>query len=306
MDACMRSLNTKSLAAIVFLSAALFLQSDALGGDASVAKAQGPRKSVKLLTIGNSFADNAMDPLPELAKAGGKQLTVFRANLGGHSLGQHAGYLLAYEKDSADPKGRAYKKRAHPVTGEKKDFSLREALQSMDWDVVTIQQASPLSFKPETYQPHAGILIDYIRKYAPKAEILIFQTWAYPDDYYPKFQGGGGKLDQETMYKGLVAAYQKLSDETHLRMIPVGDAFQAARALPNPISLNIKGDRHANNNGKYLAAAVFYEMIFRDNVEAVSKEPKTVSPEDAKVLRRVAHETIAKSAQQKNDTKSSQ
>ena len=300
MDACMRSLSTKSLAVIVFLSAALFLQSEALGGDASVSKAQGPRKSVKLLTIGNSFADNAMDPLPELAGAGGKELTVFRANLGGHSLGQHAGYLLAYEKDAADPKGRAYKRRAHPVTGEKKDFSLREALESMDWDVVTIQQASPQSFKPETYQPHAGILIDYIRKYAPKAEILIFQTWSYPDDYYPKFQDG--TLDQETMYKGLKAAYQKLADETHLRMIPVGDAFQAARALPNPISLNLKADRHANKNGKYLAAAVFYEMIFRDNVEAASKEPRTVSPEDAKVLRRVAHETVARTAQQKNDS----
>jgi beta-galactosidase len=135
-------------------------------------------------------------------------------------------------------------------------------------------------------------LIDYIHRYAPHAEILIYETWAYPDDYYPKF--GVTNLDQKTMYAGLKAAYKHLSDHTGLRIIPVGDAFQAARALPEPITLNVKGDKHANVNGQYLAAAVFYEMIFKENVEAVESVPQKVSAEDAKILRRVAHETVSK------------
>jgi hypothetical protein len=248
------------------------------------------RDNVKLLTIGNSFADNAMEILPEFANAGGKQITILKANLGGHSLAQHVSYLEAFEKDPTDPKGHPYKQLRDPRSHEKKDFSLREALESEDWDIVTIQQVSNLSFKPETYQPYAGILINYIHKYAPHAVILIHETWAYPDDYFAKFKADG--LDQKTMYAGLKTAYQKLADETGLRIIPVGEAFQNARSQPMPFSLNVTGDKHANVKGKYLAAAVFYEMIFGKNVEAVPVVRKEISPDDATALRHIAHETV--------------
>ena len=252
-----------------------------------------PRSSVKLLTVGNSFSNDATADLPAFAMSGGKKLTIFRANLGGHSLEQHVGYLQAFEADPKDPKGHAYK-QIDPRTGAKKDFSLREALESEDWDAVTIQQVSNLSYKPESYQPFARILIEYIHKYAPHAEVLIHETWAYPDDYFPKFKAE--KLDQQTMYAGLKAAYQQLSAETGLRCLPVGDAFQTARTLPQPIPLNIKEDKHCNENGKYLAAAVFYEILFRDSAEKVLYVPKGVKPADAETLRHIAHETVAKTA----------
>ena len=248
------------------------------------------RDNVKLLTIGNSFADNTMEMLPEFAKAGGKQITIFKVNVGGNSMAQHVGYLQAFEKDPADPKGHPYKQVMDPRSHEKKDFSLREALESEDWDIVTIQQVSNLSFKPETYQPYANILVDYIHKYAPHAVILIHETWAYPDDYFAKFKADG--LDQKAMYDKLKAAYRKLADETGLQVIPVGDAFQTARSQPAPFSLNVTGDKHANAKGKYLAAAVFYEMIFGQNVEPVPVARKEISPEDAAALRHIAHEAV--------------
>ena len=68
-----------------------------------------PRTSAKILTVGNSFADNAATFLPDLAKAGGKQLICYRADLPGHSLKQHAGYIEAYEANPGDPKGSPYK-----------------------------------------------------------------------------------------------------------------------------------------------------------------------------------------------------
>ena len=92
--------------------------------DAGLAQTPGaPRASIKLLTIGNSFADNSVFFLPGFAKASGRQLLVFKANLGGRSLQQHAGYLQAFEADPNDPKGRAYKAQDDPRTGGKKDFS---------------------------------------------------------------------------------------------------------------------------------------------------------------------------------------
>lgn len=254
-----------------------------------------PRQEVRLLTIGNSFADNSTAFLPQLSEAGGKHLILFRANLGGHSLEQHVGYLQAFEADPNDPKGHAYKQHVDPRTGAKKDFSLREALESQPWDVVTIQQVSHKSFKPETYQPYANILIAYIHKYAPQAEIMIHETWAYGDDVFPNFNKGKTEvLDQKKMYDGLSAAYRKLAEETGLRVLPVGDAFQKARALP--LVVNREANIHANENGQYLGAAVFYETIFHDNVEKVSYAPEKVSPEDAAALRHIAHETVAQEA----------
>ena len=268
--------------------------------DAGLAQTPGaPRASIKLLTIGNSFADNSVFFLPGFAKASGRQILVFKANLGGRSLQQHAGYLQAFEADPNDPKGRAYKAQDDPRTGGKKDFSLREALESADWDAVTIQQASPLSFKPETYQPFAGILIAAIHKYAPHAEILILETWAYPDDFFAKFKEDG--LNQQTMYAKVKAAYGQLSADTGLRILPVGDAFQKARALVPPMSLNIAGDKHANPYGKFLAAAVLYEVLFADNVESNPFGPAGISVGDAKILRRIAHETVTETNQ--NPTK---
>ena len=256
-----------------------------------------PHASVKLLTIGNSFAGNALKFLPDLAKAGGKELVVFPANLGGHSLQQHASYLQAFEADPNDPKGHAYKSHADPRTGEVKDFSLREALECEEWDFVTIQQSSALSFKAETFQPYANTLIAYIRKYAPHAEILIYQTWAYPDDYFSKFQQQG--LDQKTMYVGLKAAYQELADETGLRIIPVGEAFQAVRALPDPPALNTAGDKHANKAGSYLAGATFYEVIFGENVEGNTFSPGGLPAKEAETLRQAAHAAATSAARPK-------
>ncbi|HLS27444.1 MAG TPA: DUF4886 domain-containing protein, partial [Opitutales bacterium] len=100
-----------------------------------------PRESVKILTIGNSFTQNATEYLSVLAEAAGKDLLIFRANLGGASFERHANFLEPKGDPNAEP-GTPYKNHPHPKTGERQDFSLREALQSADWDYVTIQQVS--------------------------------------------------------------------------------------------------------------------------------------------------------------------
>lgn len=258
-----------------------------------------PRTSVKLLTIGNSFADNSTRFLSGISRAGGKDLLIFRANLGGHSLQQHVKYLQDFEASSDGSQGRAYKGDTDPPTGKKGEMSLREILLMQPWDIVTIQQVSHLSPLVESYHPDAGVLIDYIRRYAPQAQILIHETWAYPEDC-PRY--GDPKYphlkNPQVMYQNIQAAYGKLSAETGLKIIPVGAAFQAELSAPNPIRLHRKADIHANASGEYLGGAVFYEMLFQDSVESNSFVPPDVSPEDAKVLRRIAHETVAKATKE--------
>jgi hypothetical protein len=72
-------------------------------------------------------------------------------------------------------------------------------------------------------------LIDYIRKNAPEAEILVHETWAYRQDH-ALFTDG--TFSQQKMYDQLKVAYGKVAARYGLRFIPSGDAFQAARQLP--------------------------------------------------------------------------
>jgi hypothetical protein len=283
-----------------------------------------PRDSVRVLTIGNSFTANATEFLPGFATSAGKELMLFRADIGGASFERHWNGVLAFEADSESDKGRPYKKLRHPISGEERDFSLREALEATDWDFVTVQQVSSQSFRPETF----GLgrrLIEYIRQHAPAAEILVHQTWAYHDD----FAGfAAADFDADVMHLRLRAAYDGLAEEYGLRQIPSGDAFHLARrtsrwsfqrdpdfaydnpppgTLPDQSSSlhvgymwrSVGGDgvfhldyRHANAAGKYLGACVWYEMLFGEPVPAAGPLPTTLTPEAAAELRKMAQQAI--------------
>ena len=282
---------------------------------------------IKLLTVGNSFADNSVEYLPGFVQAGGHTLRVYRANLGAHSMQMHVGYLRAFEADPADPRGRPYQGVADTKTGAKPKLSLRQALELDDWDYVSIQQLSALSFQQNSYEPWAGELIAYIRKHEPKAKILGLQTWAYREDSW-LFQK---TTTQERMHLAIKKIYAQLADTYGLQILPVGDAFQLARSTPRwtftypdpkfdratakppalpaqPGSLNVgwkwekdakTGEQkltndaaHCNGAGQYLAAAVLYEALF-SGVEKNTYCPPKLTAEDAASLRKIARDAVA-------------
>ncbi len=187
--------------------------------------ASAAEKTVKVLAVGNSFSANALRYFSDIVKASGNKTVAMNAMIGGCDMERHMRHADAFEKNSEDPEG-------HPYPGKK---SLKELLTAEKWDFVTIQQASPKSFRPETYHPHAERLIAYIRKYAPQAEIVIHETWAYRDDHrwfveHDKYQDQ--PVGHDAMYKVVRAAYDALAKETGFRMVPCGDAMELARLDP--------------------------------------------------------------------------
>lgn len=282
-----------------------------------------PPATLKVLMVGNSFAQNISAYFPALAKEAGETPVVLITMKGGCSLEQHAKALAASETAPESPQARIYTKGSVigiPATFPK-NYNLLESLKLEKWDYVIIQQFSALSYKPETYEPYAHQVVDAIKKYAPQAEILVHETWAYREDD-PLFKKGD--FTQAKMYEELKAAYVKLAADYHLRTIPVGDAFQAARATPRwqyvpdatfdfahpaagavpkqPGSLNMgwiwnKGEfimdgHHANQAGKYLGAAVFLETLTGKDAQKLTYVPQGLAPEAAADLRRIAHETV--------------
>lgn len=273
------------------------------------------RDSLKLLAIGNSFSRDCTAYLDDLAKADGKTLVFGHAMIGGSSMEVHATHLA--QAEAGDNAGRVYKNVVDPVTRQKSDATLPEMLKSTDWDVVTIQQWSRLSFKPETYQPFADQLIAAIRQYAPHAEIVVHQTWAYREDH-DFFQKNDG-FTPAKMYADLTAAYRAFADGQGFRILPSGDALQHARQterwtyvqdpnfdFKNPApgtepdqraSLNIgwgwiknqtvfRNDPiHLNTAGKYLGACVWYLTLFETDNIPTTFIPKGLDAETAADLR---------------------
>ena len=125
---------------------------------------------MKILAIGNSFSDDASAWLHQIAKAGGVDLNVVSLCIGGCPLKLHWANALGDVSDY-------YVTVNGEQTGE--TFSLREALESDDFDFITFQQASILSGREKTFYPFIENLFHFVRAYLPDAEILLHQTWAY-------------------------------------------------------------------------------------------------------------------------------
>lgn len=166
-------------------------------------------KEIAVLTIGNSFAQSAFVYLPSVVKsAPGCSLHLEGANHGGCSLSRHWRYISEEEND---PSVRRYR------NGKS---TLRQILQSRKWDIITIQQASHESWRPETYFPCAEKLRDYIKKCAPTAEICIQQTWSYRSDDPRISKGGKWNIDQSEMFARAEKNYADAAKKLGLRVIP--------------------------------------------------------------------------------------
>ena len=127
---------------------------------------------MKILSIGNSFSQDAQRYLNRVAAAQGYDLQTTNLFIGGCSLQMH------YENICADAVAYDVEKNG-TSTGEK--TSILAALQSEAWDVVTVQQASHLSNRFEHYEPYLLPLADYVRAHCPSAKLYVHQTWGYED-----------------------------------------------------------------------------------------------------------------------------
>lgn len=120
------------------------------------------KKIINILSIGNSFSQDAQRYLNRIAKLDGVELKTFNLYIGGCPLSYHYRNMLSEER-----------KYVLEMNGEYTGFfvSLKEALLNRDWDVITLQQVSSQAPCYDTYQPYLNELAEYIRKYAPKAKL---------------------------------------------------------------------------------------------------------------------------------------
>lgn len=272
---------------------------------------------MNILTIGNSFTDSLALYFPAAVQSARCDLHFERANFGGCELARHWSYIEAEERDV----------RCRIYQGGRK---LRSILELRAWDVVTIQQASHDSWRPETFQPWTGNIIAYVKKHAPQAEVVIQQTWAYRADHPQLLPGSEWGISQDEMYERLTANYTKLARDYKLRIIPSGYAVQLTRRnserkfanydpalidtlawpdLPpqagdvvgqcswrkNPDTGELYLNRdliHLNPRGQYLQACVWFAMLYGKKVSEIRLVPDELANSDVKFLQETAQQAV--------------
>jgi len=269
-------------------------------------------RGTKVLMIGNSFSICVLHHLPKVAADSGVDLDLVSLYIGGCSLKRHWENV---ERDG-DKDFRPYKfTRNRFGKVSEGQANVCDVLRMAKWDVVTVQQASHESWKPETYEDYGTKLIAKIRELAPQAKIYVQETWSYTP-WDKRLEKWG--IDQNEMYRRLHAAYGAFAERHGLEVIPFGTAVQEWRSrLPvkytrKSLGGDVVGGRwqdskdqfrrnalgewvpncdvfHLNRGGEYFQALVWMATLFEDvDISALSYRPDDVSESDARLMRDIA------------------
>lgn len=226
---------------------------------------------MNILAIGNSFSEDAVRYLHQIARSDKYDLKIVNLYIGGCPLSRHYRNMLSGEKTYS-----------LMVNGHDTGFavSLKEALLNRDWDYVVMQQVSHQSIHYETYQPYLSELSVYVKKCVPGAKQVIHQTWAY-EQGSRRLCEELGYQDQKDMYRDLEDAYSRaFEDIGAYGIIPSGELFQ--KLIAAGVTKLHRDTFHASLGlGRYALALLWYKVFtgnpvtnndFCDFDEAVSKE----------------------------------
>lgn len=231
-----------------------------------------------ILSIGNSFSQDAQRYLHNIAKTDGVTLNTFNLYIGGCSLSNHHRNMMNDEN--------AY---ILEMNGESTGFkvSLKEALLNRDWNVVTVQQVSSDSPYYETYQPYLNKLVEFVKICVPKAKIAIHQTWAYEQDSQLLNEKLGYK-EHTKMFEDVQKSYQKAFEETNAEIIiPSGEVFQ--KLIANGIFKVHRDTFHASLGlGRYALGLTWYASLTGNSIEnnAFCDFDEEVSPEQIEIAKK--------------------
>lgn len=225
---------------------------------------------MKILSIGNSFSQDAHKWLHQVAESAGENILAVNLYIGGCSLSTHWECFLN--------KTASYDYEVNGVFERK--ISLNDALYADTWDVITLQQVSQLSGDYATFEPYLTDLYKKAKEASPKARIYLHKTWAYEmDSEHPGFLKYG--KSQSDMYKKIGETYEAAGKKLGCGIIPVGDVIQYLRDNTEYFdyknggeSLNRDGFHLSYVYGRYAAAVTWLSYLCGTDPESVFFVPE--------------------------------
>lgn len=239
---------------------------------------------MKILSIGNSFSQDAHKYLYEVCKSAG--VTVYAANLyiGGCNLEMHWDNLVNNAK--------LYD---YEINGKKKcKISLPDALLKEKWDIITFQQSSPLSGIASSYIPFLPDIAKAVRLFCPDAKFYLYKTWAYAKDYEREAFKNNYDNDQHQMFVRINDCYKMAAKLIDAPVIPVGNVIQKLREKfpDHPGEFTRDGFHLSYDYGRYAAALTFCAFLFYRDVREVSFAPDGTDPALIEAIKDTVYRTV--------------
>ena len=246
-------------------------------------------KSLRILSIGNSFSIDAQEWLYGIAQDGGfDNIVLGNLYIGGCSLATHS--------SNADNNSAAYTYYKN-TTGSWTNTTGQTMLHGITdeyWDYITLQQASGSSGYQSTYDTYLENLIGYVNanKLNPDAQLLWHMTWAYDEAY----ASTSSYESQQAMYDMIIAAVKaKIVPNSNFSMIiPSGTAVQNARTSYIGDNFNRDGFHLDYTYGRYLAGLTWFHKITGLPIDDIDYIPNgSFSAEYLEILKEAAKNAVA-------------
>ena len=246
---------------------------------------------MKIISLGNSFSDDATYYAHRiLASMGYGDTEMGNLYIGGCDLKTHLQNLIEERP--------LYEYRT-PASGEElwrtaMETNAREAFFSRAWDVVTLQQQSADSGKPETYQPYLNGILREATDLCPQAKIYWLMTWAYQSDSdLPRF--AEFDRNQQKMYEAITDAVQKiiLPHPAISGIVPLGTAIQNARTSSWGDTLTRDGFHLSMDKGRYVAALAYIACLTGYDITKATFLPEGLTENDRAIALAAVQAAIA-------------
>lgn len=221
-----------------------------------------PANKLKVLMIGNSYADDTINYAYEIAKSVGipeENILIADIYIGGCSLATHWS-----NAQSNAPAYRLGLEREGWFDSSNTDWTMEQAIMYADWDFITFQQNSGNSGGPASYSCLQD-LMNYVYDVAtdeinnpnanPNVKFVWHQTWAYQQGTTAS-AFSTYNYDQMTMYNAIMSCLKNfVLNKDFVAIIPNGTAIQNART--STIGDTFSRDQHnhlSHGAGRYIAA----------------------------------------------------
>ena len=236
---------------------------------------------MKILSIGNSFSDDAQRYLRDIARGEGIEIETLNLCIAGCSLETHASNVKSGNK--------AYFFHYNGDVECEELITLDDGIAMRDWDIVTVQQVSTLSFKEESYYPYIHEVVDYVREKLPNAKIYLHQTWAYEHGCPRVYEITDGK-GAEFMLEGIRKSYERARKEIGAEaIIPSGELMELLRL--NGASKIYRDTYHASMGlGRYAVGLLWFKLFTGKGVlnNTFASLDEEVCEKDLEIARRCA------------------
>ncbi len=228
--------------------------------------------ALKILCIGNSFSVDSMEYVYQVAEAAGvEEIVLGNLYIGGCSLATHL------SNATNDNGAYTYYKNTSGTWSSTGGYKISTAVQSDDWDFISLQQVSGYSGVSDSYGDLEA-LINIVEPLNPSARLVWHMTWAYQSD---SSHGDFSKYDKDqmTMYNAIVNAVQAnvVTNEKIEIIIPAGTAIQNVRTSYVGDTLTRDGYHLTTDYGRYIGSLTFVHALTGLSIDNMTYAPSGVT-----------------------------